>query len=322
MAPSQDAPCGSCKKNVKNNQNSIKCNGFCGLWYHVKCSGLSNKQFRAYCKPENTTNFVCLHCNEDGETEVGNSDENAVTAATTSKEPAEITLTDIYKQLKKMEKNHKDEIEQLKDSINFTNGMLEDQIKQNNKLQEQVKMHENKCKKLENEIINLNNRIGTLEQRQRLNNVVIAGIPKQPSETVEETVEKVLKAAEVDLKKGDIMETYRLNKLEESPIMVCFRNKAVKMEVMEKKKQKKSLFVNEAGLNGKNNIIYFNEDLSPETQEIFRAARKLKTFGYAFVWCKQGKVYARKEANAEVIAITNIEKANEIITRCAPSREN
>lgn len=59
----------------------------------------------------------------------------------------------------------------------------------------------------------LNNRITVLKHNQRAKSIVIAGIPKQPSEVVENIVEKVFKAVEIDVKKEDVVETYRLKNL-------------------------------------------------------------------------------------------------------------
>lgn len=83
----------------------------------------------------------------------------------------------------------------------------------------------------------------------------------------------------INVNEGDIIDAYRLNKSEETPIMVCLNNKSLKSEKMQKRKKKKSLLVNETGLQGKNNLIYFNDVLSPEMQELFRVARKLKSAG-------------------------------------------
>lgn len=46
----------------------------------------------------------------------------------------------------------------------------------------------------------------------------------------------------------------------------------------------------------------------------------MKTIGFTILGCKNKNVYARKEAESEVIVVNNLEKASEILARYKSSQ--
>ena len=53
-------PCGSCGKAVRNNQNSIQCDG-CMTWHHIECQGM-NVQTHKIHADHDSYSWSCLNC--------------------------------------------------------------------------------------------------------------------------------------------------------------------------------------------------------------------------------------------------------------------
>ena len=53
-------PCGSCSKAVRNNQNSIQCDG-CGSWHHIECQGMRSEIHEVMAKHESYS-WSCMKC--------------------------------------------------------------------------------------------------------------------------------------------------------------------------------------------------------------------------------------------------------------------
>ncbi len=53
--------CLSCKKVTRENQKCIRCDE-CHKWLHLKCSGLTNREFLAHIN-DPTLDFTCSYCN-------------------------------------------------------------------------------------------------------------------------------------------------------------------------------------------------------------------------------------------------------------------
>ena len=53
-------PCGSCSKAVRNNQNSIQCDG-CGSWHHIECQGMRSEIHEVMANHESYS-WSCMKC--------------------------------------------------------------------------------------------------------------------------------------------------------------------------------------------------------------------------------------------------------------------
>ena len=53
-------PCGSCSKAVRNNQNSIQCDG-CGSWHHIECQGMRSEIHDVMANHESYS-WSCMKC--------------------------------------------------------------------------------------------------------------------------------------------------------------------------------------------------------------------------------------------------------------------
>ena len=53
--------CSQCSKAIRKNQNGIYCNNS-NHWLHVKCTNLTNEEFKLLCKQDDDIPWCCNHC--------------------------------------------------------------------------------------------------------------------------------------------------------------------------------------------------------------------------------------------------------------------
>lgn len=65
----------------------------------------------------------------------------------------------------------------------------------------------------------------------------------------------------------------------------------------------------------RNPKIYVNEHLTVESMKLFAAAKSLHDRGFKFVWCRDGKVFAREKEQSAVIRIITHEQISKLGTQ-------
>ncbi|KAG8260204.1 hypothetical protein J6590_102074, partial [Homalodisca vitripennis] len=98
------------------------------------------------------------------------------------------------------------------------------------------------------------------------------------------------------------------------PIIVQFSNRQ-KRDAVLKKARDKNLKLKSTHFvpNAPETRIYVNGHLTTYFKEPLFEAKKLKDIGYAFVWCKYGKVLARKTERGNVIQILSKSDVEKIL---------
>lgn len=117
-----------------------------------------------------------------------------------------------------------------------------------------------------------------LKQFNLKNNVCISGLPSKHKENIKDVISAVGKALSVRFGPNDILSAYRAKSSQKSPglIIIRFANFNKKIELLSSKRKKKTLKVNELGLDLEkpNGILYINNQLTPYFSEIFMKAKR------------------------------------------------
>ena len=177
------------------------------------------------------------------------------------------------------------------------------------------KQLENNVKSLENELQTAHEKINSLENYNRIENLVITGLPlvdysdaastnavNSDLETSLSTERAVLDLVSthlnVPITAADISIAHRLRKKPSDPaparVIVRFTNRRIRNAVYAARRQLKSYN------NGNGHKIFINEDLTHETAEVFRQARQLvKQKSIFSCWTTGGVVYIKKTPERE-----------------------
>lgn len=143
-----------------------------------------------------------------------------------------------------------------------------------------------------------------LKQYSRQNNVEIKGMPLDPNEKLENTVQTLGSKLNIELHNSEIDIVHRVpSKDKEKPnIIVRFVSRSSRNKVLEAAR-KKRLTAIDFGFT-ENTPIYVNEHLCVEKKVLLGKAIQLrKQCGWKFSWVKEGKILVRKTENSPVIHI-------------------
>ncbi|XP_022194553.2 uncharacterized protein LOC111052228 [Nilaparvata lugens] len=144
----------------------------------------------------------------------------------------------------------------------------------------------------------LREEINFLQQRSRIENIEITGVPQTDSENIYSVLGAVAKAIGVPYKDDDIAIAHRVpNTGGNFNIIVKFVARKIKIAWLEAAKKKRGINSSDLGLGLPKSAVYINEHLSPINKQLLGKAKELRKNGkLTYVWVKSGKIFVRKDA--------------------------
>ncbi|XP_072935930.1 uncharacterized protein [Epargyreus clarus] len=144
------------------------------------------------------------------------------------------------------------------------------------------------------------------EQRARLNNIEIKGVPSTNSENLYNILSKISAKINVSVSNEQINYIARVPTHGDNPnknIIVSLHNRYLRDNFVSAAKKCKSLTPLDIGLNGSNRI-FVNDHLTVVHKKILNRAKGLaKERNFAFVWVKNCKIFVRKNTTSPIILI-------------------
>lgn len=256
--------CNICNKKVDDNQDGLLCEK-CTIWKHRDCMSMSA---RTYSRISSSTQpWICDGCQNGNKTKKKEQNKN-------------YTIDDVMAKLDDMDGKY-----------NALYKKFEDQLKINEKLQ--------------NELLEIKAKLNKKEQADLNNNLIIQGIPEGKNENLETVVKEI--GSQLNVKIEDSFTVYRLGKVNSQktrPIKVIFSKDEVKVNLM-KSKKRVQLTTTDLGFST-NNKVFLNHDLTKANHELFMAAKEYKkTNNYKFLWISAGNIFLRKNEQSKVVLLEN-----------------
>ncbi len=299
--------CNKCDKDIRVRQKKISCTT-CNLEFHTKCQGVSDLKHEVLMENADDILWFCNSC-------------RVVTANVIHK------LSEFELRIKQMESNE----EQLKQELKVMHGIVTKLIEKNKSMDEiiskikvdvdEAKENEKTTKKhAENLMEELSSmkcklynqaeqkkidtskakeKMDTLEQESKLNNLRFAGIPEEEDEILKE---KILNIVKVKL---------NLNVIGENDIDLCYRlgksSVAKVRDVMVKftSREKRNLIYRcRRTMPRQDPPIFINEDLTVFRNKLFYDARcKKKSNLIHSVWTQEGSIVIKVTDTSEPVVI-------------------
>lgn len=311
------ATCGVCK-NPCNDTSDVKCSGCEGV-FHLECI----KQDLEGRVTRSTKDWKCKNCRKRAPSTQG-SGTSTSSGPTLTKDFLVRVIEEFKNQVFGEFKSFRNELEELKNSMQF----LSDKVDSNNNLMQEIKNEFSDIKK-ENEqlharnklmnehLVELQNKVRNLEQYSRRSNVEISGIPSSPNEDVTAIVKDVGSAIGLAIQPGDVAAAHRIPtyKKDRIPsIVVQFRDRGLRDVCLTKFKEKKSMSANQVNKQfPQHQRVYVNEHLTPENKLFLSNLKKKgRELNYAFVWCREGKFFIRKNEGGKVQRVNSIDEVEKL----------
>ncbi|KOB51833.1 Zinc finger DNA binding protein [Operophtera brumata] len=206
-------------------------------------------------------------------------------------------------------KSIKDELKELKSSCDFANNRLDGfaiKIAEVENRVTSVEQLQATVVSLETDVSSLKSQLSASEQRSRLNNVEIKGVPLKKDENLFSIVEVICKATNYSFPKTQINYLHRvpLHGSKEKAIVVSFINRYVKEEFVASARACKTLSAAALGFTGTSQRVFVNDHLNAESKNLLnktKSAAKEKNFNY--VWVKYGKIHVRKNETSPAFIV-------------------
>lgn len=300
--------CGVCNLPLENESDTVKCSGSCGKLFHPLCV----KDDTAGKKTRSNRDWTCKECRLASST---HSSTSSNPGTTISKEFMVKVLDQFKREVFAEIKNFKNEMSELAVSVKF----VSEQLDSSKKLMETISgelaslKKENIELRLKNNILStevevIKERMRSLEQYTRKNNLEISGIPVTPEENVANIVKDVGAALGVVVQDSQISAAHRIPSYRQDrtpAIIVQFQNRAIKDNLIGKFREKKTLCSNQVNKVFKQQKVFLNDHLSPENKQFLSKLKlKCKEIGYAYVWCRDGKFFVRKASGEKAKKIS------------------
>ncbi|XP_069362827.1 uncharacterized protein [Maniola hyperantus] len=325
--------CASCNKNITRKSPGLECSR-CNKVVHAdpSCTKLSNKQLHTL-KNATGIEWSCEECLQNvtrrssfiiPDDDADEDSDSGHTLHSKSVIDTRKLVQDISRELKK---TFREEISQLETSLEFLHDQLNN-MEQSMKAQDtKIKTLEHKNQDLCNKNKHLELRVAVLEQGARQNeqnalssSLEIAGLPDFPPVELDNVITAV--ASKLNVDKGVIQSTQRLSSGKDKPctILLELKTKNVRNEWITASKEK-SISVAQVLPNvvkeKADDRVFVREALTKHVKTLlFNAKLKLRN-SFQFVWCKDGKVCARKSNNSKIFYIRCLQDIDLVLRETA-----
>lgn len=310
--------CGICDLPCVNEDSDsvVKCGGVCAKPFHWSCV----KSDKEGTKTRSNKDWKCKEC-RDPSSSVNSSASSAAAALTKDflVRVLDSFKTDVFSELK----TFRNEMSELSTSVKF----LSDKLDESTKLWTEVKTELAMIKKENNELqlrnASLSSEVGllkdkvrSLEQYSRTNNIEISGLPVTPQENVVDLIKDVGAALRIDVQDRDISAAHRVPsfKKERTPsLIVQFVSRSSRDTWIRQFKEKKEILAHQVNSSFPKQKIYINEHLSPDNKVFLAKLKaKCKEVGYDYAWCREGKFFVRKTHGDRCKRIDSYEDVNKL----------
>ena len=298
--------CGSCNNDVRD---GAQCSA-CMRCYDFSCAGVTEAGYRKL--GDRKSKWKCLSCKGGA----------SPLATSTAAVPSPLDVDRVMNELKNLSqqmstiktlveemKSIKSELKDLKTSVEFAHDSVKSCVEKISSLEDRMKLlddNRHDIESLQKKMELLESSMKDYEQRSRLNNVEIKGIPMTKSENLYEIISKVSVVIGCEISKNQINYIARVpmrNDNKNKTIIATFNNRYVKEDFVASARAHKMLVVSDLGFQG-GTRIYINDHLTVENKMLLNKTKQAaRDMGFMYVWVRNCKIFVRKNSESPIIVV-------------------
>lgn len=226
------------------------------------------------------------------------------------------SLSSVTKKITLEHNQIKKEVSEMKESINFQSEQHASLVSRVDSLSSAAVKINTLEKNLSNLTLKhdiLEQDYNQLQQRERIMNLEISGIPETPNENVCDYVMTIATYANVELTRNDIVHAHRVQPRVHDPkkpknIVVQLKSTMLKDSIISGIRRKKGITTVDMKISGTSRNVYVNEHLTPVFKQLLKQtkeAAKSTSPKYEYVWVRNCKIFARKDDTSPKLYIKN-----------------
>lgn len=303
------ALCGVCGSECSG-ASSIKCT-VCEKLFHLTC--VNEEKIK-----RSTKDWKCAACRKQASTPKGSVKSNVSTSDPLTKDflvkVMEGFKTDVFNEIASLRTEMSDlgtSVQFVTDTLDTSNKLMEEIKKKLAELQKENQALRENNQSLNKEVVTLRERMRNLEQYTRVNNIEISGVPETRGENISDLLSDVGAALGVEVKETDVAAAHRVpsyRRDREPAVIVQFTARRIKEQWIAKFRQRKGLTARDVNQNFAPQRVYINDHLSPENKQFLaKLKQKGRDLDYKFIWCRDGKFFAKKAEDQPVKKINSYE---------------
>lgn len=219
----------------------------------------------------------------------------------------------------------RDEMGEVKESINFMNDKFEEILKQQAETKKEIADLKTQNNALKSTVKDLGERLNTMEQSARSSNVEIQCVPEKRNENLLSLVSQISTVINCNLTADSVSHVTRVAKLNPGnprprSIVAQFTSTKLRDQFMaaainfnKGKKVEDKLNSAHVGFVEQRTTVFITEHLSPANKALHAAARSTaKKKGYKHVWVRGGRIFMRKSDDSDYIIVKNLDSLNNL----------
>lgn len=325
--------CDHCNKNITTKSPGVECSK-CGKTQHarVSCSGISNKQMLALRANDNLE-WTCQECRSESpkrtsivvpEDDPASEDEDEF-HDTTQVSPSINVKKFLQDITNKVQKTVKTELQEIEKSLMYCSEKVDEFVEAMAAFKEKIKDLEtkntamiNKNTHLETKLSAMEQRVCELEQDRLISQLVVIGVPHEENEDLDQVTQAI--ATKINTNPADVKTTKRLSGRGGKPGLLKIeltgpetRDKWVKL-AREKTIIATDIIPTHSASANDPKKIYIHEAITDYHQNLLWQAKKDLHDIYKYVWCRNGRILARKMDKGRVSQIKCIADINKLLT--------
>ncbi|KAI5633225.1 hypothetical protein NE865_14035 [Phthorimaea operculella] len=229
------------------------------------------------------------------------------------------TIEDSMQQIQAQNNSHAERLDELDGKItSITSDRNKDSVVIND-LARDIPMLKEDIDQLKNENLalksklsdleNLQNTLNDVEQRARLHNLEIFGIPEKNTENLVNIVSKIGAALNVTVKSEDLEYVTRIQSRSKNAglpktVIVKFKSLILRDNFLSAARKKRGLTSSDIQIPGEAKNVFINEHLTAKNKALLKKVRAVcKDLGFQSVWTRNAKIYIRKHPKVPAIRI-------------------
>ncbi|XP_044753614.1 uncharacterized protein LOC123313017 [Coccinella septempunctata] len=172
---------------------------------------------------------------------------------------------------------------------------------------------------LRTSVKNLQDRVDSLEQQGRANNVEICGVPEKESENVLSIVTRIAENIGCPIEPSEVDSFYRVPTFDPKKpktIVVKFLSKHKRDSFLGASKAKRRQLGTSRGFKIDNisHELYINEHLTTRNKKLLMKTKDAaRSKNYKFVWIRDGAILVRKDERSKIMRISDEDELAKIV---------
>uniref|UniRef100_A0A1B6K2E9 Zinc finger PHD-type domain-containing protein n=1 Tax=Homalodisca liturata TaxID=320908 RepID=A0A1B6K2E9_9HEMI len=311
--------CGKCQLNTSNAKEVAKCS-LCSVEFHATCCRIRTVAKLLKMSAKALTTWRCDECDVDGASSTNSDDPIIMDLLKNIKQEMLDSRKSNSASFASLEKT----MTSVRDSLEEVKLKLSTVEKDNLTLKEDCGLLKKENQRLAENVSQLKTEIDELQQRSRLNNIEIRGVPVTKGEDIYAVVESIAKAIGVVFNRGGISIAHRLpaprDRRFHPSIVVQFISRSIRGEWLIAAR-KNRIETTDLAPSLQRAPVFISEHLTAHNKSILGRAKAFVKFGkLAYAWSREGRIMVRKTADSPAERVSSFEDIERAAASPSPSQ--